>query len=124
MDLVVTVLLTAIILGLLIWVLSRSAMSRYRTTRRKTLLMLEGVVAGRTPEAAWELFVSHPIAYDEELEAIRRRCVRLQEGDEEVLPARSGLGNHIFNREGREQVACIAEDLRALIASEPYRRFF
>ncbi|WP_210395783.1 hypothetical protein [Motiliproteus sediminis] len=124
MEVLITVALAIPILALLIWVLSRSAMGGQRIDRRSALVLLEGVVSGETPQARWDLFVSYPITWDEELEAIRRRCVVLQEGDDQSPPAVGGIGGYIFNRAGRAEVAKLAEELKALIAQEPYQRDF
>ena len=124
MDILLTVLIAAPILGLLIWVLSRSAMGSRRATRQGTLVLLEGVMNGTTAQAAWDLFVGYPIGHDEALEQIRRRCLVLQEGDDTQPPAGSGIGNYIFNRAGRERLSEIIADLKTLIASEPYQRSF
>ena len=124
MDVLITVLLVIPILALLLWVLSRSAMGNRRVSRRSVLALLEGVINGTTPQPTWDLFVGYPITHDEALEQIRRRCVVLQEGDSETPPAASGIGQYIFNRAGREQVALIVDELKALIKAEPFQRSF
>lgn len=124
MDILWTALLAVPILALLVWVLSRSAMATRGATRRGTLVLLQGVISGETPQPRWDLFVGYPIAHDDELEQIRLRCLAVQEGDEETPPAAGGIGNYIFNREGRERIALIVADLQKLIDSEPYQRPF
>jgi len=124
MQILITILLVAPILALLVWVLSRSAMGSRRATRRGTLALLEGVLNGRASQQAWDLFVGYPIGHDEALEAIRRRCVVLQEGDADNPPAGEGIGDFIFNREGRERLAPIVADLKRLIDAEPFQRSF
>jgi len=124
MELLVTVLLTTIVLSCLFWALNRAQNTSYRPDRRKVENLLQRVIEGDVLQQAWDLFIGCPVLHDPELEQIRRRCMRLTEGDEEHPPYPSGIVRYIFNRKGREQVEIILQDLRQLIADEPYNKDF
>ncbi|WP_207062374.1 hypothetical protein [Motiliproteus sp. SC1-56] len=124
MELLVTFLLSLALIAGVLWVLTRSRAPAYRPTRQQVLALLDGVQDKGTSSEQWDMFVSLPIHHDPPLDAIRRRCVALSEGDAERAPARSGIGGYLFDREGRAQVAACAEALRQLIASEPAQREF
>ncbi|MCW8885438.1 MAG: hypothetical protein OQK12_09305 [Motiliproteus sp.] len=117
MELIVTIVLTALILGSLLFVLSRSTTPNYRPSRPKVADLLQKVIEGDATQQAWDLFIGYPILHDPELEEIRQRCITLSEGDEHNSPFPSGIGRFIFNRAGREKVKEIYEDLQKLIAS-------
>lgn len=112
------------LLGLLFWVLSHSKVPSYRPSRQAVLKLLVGIEAGTTSQSAWDLFISYPILHDEPLELIRRRCVALVEGDEDSGPCSGGLGEYIFDKQGRQRVTLIRTDLEKLMAQPPRSRSF
>ncbi len=124
MELLLTIFLTALVLGALVWVLSRSRLSSYRPSRPQVVRLLQQVIAGEASQQAWDLFIGYPVLHDPELEKIRRRCVMLTEGNDEHPPYPAGLGSYLFNRAGRQQVEDILQELQQLIADEPFQRDF
>lgn len=124
MELIFTVLLTSLVLGLLLWVLNRSQVPNYRPSRAKVAELLKQVLAGTAPQQAWDLFIGYPILHDPDLELIRRQCIVLTEGDAENEPYPSGLGAYLFNKAGRARVAEILEELQELIDDEPFQQDF
>ncbi len=123
-ELLITTLLTAIFLIGLLWVLSRGGAPSYRPTRQGVVRLLERVIEGDAEQFEWDLFIGYPIHADPELDEIRRRCQALNEGTEDHPAYPSGIGSYIFNREGREQVAKILDDLKDIIANEPFQKEF
>ncbi len=124
MDLVVTVILTALFLGALLWVLSRAHRPNYRPSRAQVADLLKQVIEGEASQQAWDLFIGFPEVHDPELEQIRQRCIALTEGDTERPAFPSGIGRFIFNKAGRAEVRLILDDLKTLIANEPFNKDF
>ncbi len=124
MELLATIVMTAIVLGGLLWTFSRSAATTYRPDRRKTADLLKKVIEGDALQQSWDLFIGYPILHDPELEEIRQRCIVLSEGDEEHPGYPSGIGRYIFNRAGRQEVEKILKDLEQLMAEEPFSQDF
>ncbi|ANG64478.1 hypothetical protein A8C75_19720 [Marinobacterium aestuarii] len=96
----------------------------YRPSRAEILALLQGVLEGTTTWQRWDLYVGMPMRHDPELEAIRLRCLVLQEGDDNEPAAGEGIDGYLFDRAGRERLRSIVDDLTDLIAKDPvYREF-
>lgn len=96
----------------------------YRPSRAEILALLQGVLDGSTTRQRWDLYVGMPMQHDPDLEAIRQRCLVLQEGDENEPAAGEGIDDYLFDRAGRERLRSIVDDLTDLIARDPvYREF-
>ena len=96
----------------------------WRPDRKRVLSLMQEIQQGTARREEWEMFIGIAALHDPELEAIRRRCVALHEGDDKHPPAREGLEPYLYDREARARLALIMADLEQLIASEPfYRRF-
>lgn len=124
MELIVTIVLTAVILGALLWVLSRAHRPNYRPSRPQVAELLKQVIEGDISQQAWDLFVNFPDVHDPELEQIRQRCIALSEGCEDHPAYPSGIGRFIFNKAGRAQVKVILKELQAVIDGEPFNQEF
>lgn len=121
--------IAAFVVSLLILCLTAAALHfgrspTYRPSRQEVLALLQGVLDGSTSRQRWDLFIGLPMHHDPELEEIRRRCLMLQEGDDDEAAAGEGLDGYLFDRAGRQRLGRIVDDLRTLIAKEPvYREF-
>lgn len=124
MDIVVSVVITALVLGSLIWVLARTQVPSYRPTRESVAELLRKVIHGEAAPEQWDMFIGYPILHDPDLELIRRQCIVISEGDEENRGYPSGLGDNIFNRAGREKIAEVLEEMQELIEEEPFKKDF
>ncbi len=121
---IVTVVLTALILGAMLWVLSRAHSPNYRPSRAQVADLLKQVIEGDASQQAWDLFVGFPDVHDPELETIRQRCIALSEGNEDRPAYPSGIGRFIFNKAGRSEVGVILQELQAVIDGEPFNQDF
>lgn len=124
MEILITFLFSLIVIGLLAIVVARSPRSRYRPSRADVVALLQAVINGTAQQAQWDLFIGYPMHHDPELDRIRLRCAALTQGDPDTEPMASGLGDYLFDRAGREQIAEVLKQLQELIANEPYRRDF
>jgi len=124
MEFVAAFLVTLLVLCLMAAALHFGRSPTYRPSRAEVLELLQGVLHGATTREQWDLFVGLPMHHDPELEAIRHRCLVLQEGDDEERPAGEGLDGYLFDRAGRGRLAAIIDELQRLIDKEPvYRQF-
>ncbi len=124
MEFIAAFVVTLLVLCLMALALHFGRSPMYRPSRPEVLELLQGVVEGSTSRERWDLFIGLPMHHDPELEAIRRRCLALQEGDDDEYAAGEGLDGYLFDRDGRERMARIVADLRHLIDREPiYRKF-
>lgn len=124
MEFIAAFAVTLLVLCLMAAALHFGRSPTYRPSRQDIQRLLLGVLEGSTTREQWDLFVGLPIHHDPELEAIRHRCVALQEGDDDLPAAGEGLDGYLFDRAGRERLAAIIADLKQLIAREPvYRKF-
>lgn len=124
MEIFVSVIITSLVLGSLIWVLARTQVPTYRPTRKSVSELLQKVVDGEATTHAWDMFIGYPILHDPDLELVRRQCIVISEGDEEHPGYPSGLGDNIFNRAGREKIAEVLEEMKELIEEEPFQKDF
>ncbi|MFC6671297.1 hypothetical protein [Marinobacterium aestuariivivens] len=124
MEFVAAFVVTLLVLCLMAVALHFGRSPTYRPSRTEVLDLLQGVLDGSTSRQRWDLFIGLPVHHDPELEKVRRRCLVLQEGDDEQPAAGEGLDGLLFDRAGRERLGHIVDDLRTLIAREPvYREF-
>ncbi|MCV6588026.1 MAG: hypothetical protein OIF57_03195 [Marinobacterium sp.] len=124
MEIIPIFLVTLLIIGGLGLAIFFGKPPVHRPSRQEILSLLRGVEAGTTRQEAWDLFIGYPLAYDPELEAVRQQCVVLEEGDGDIPPAGQGLGEFIYNRDGRERISQIADALEKLIKDAPVYRDF
>ncbi|WP_163833226.1 hypothetical protein [Spartinivicinus ruber] len=74
-----TILLASLITVSVVLLLLKVRTPRYRVERAKAKTLLYDIVNGRASEEDWQIFISIPIYNDEQLEAIRQRCLQLDE---------------------------------------------
>lgn len=103
-TLVLTVVIFVIVLVLLLWVRT----PRYRIERSNVVALLQLVVEGRASENDWRVFVAVPLRHDLQLEAIRERCMDIEER-EYIGPSRSG---YLFSSRGLAELQEILLDLQ------------
>ena len=124
MEFLTVFALTLIVLVGLVLLLHFGRVPSYRPSKKAVRELLVGVLDGTVRSEAWEMFLGLPIARDEALEQIRRRCLQIHEGDGEQAAAGEGIDGYLYDRAGRERVAAVLAELDRLIAAEPvYREF-
>ncbi len=124
MDFIPVFLVTLLIVGGLGLALFFGKAPVHRPSRQEILTLLRGVESGTTRREHWDMFIGYPLSYDPELDQVRQQCVILEEGDGETPPMGQGLGDYIYNREGRERIHQLADALEQMIKKEPkYREF-
>ncbi len=123
-EFLVAFLVSLLLIGGLVVALIWGRAPTWRPDRRQVLVLMQQVQAGEARRDEWEMFVGLPVLHDPELEAIRRRCVDIHEGDESHPAASDGLAPYLYDRAARERLARVQADLEQLIKNEPfYRRF-
>lgn len=104
LTLAASLLVFALVLGVLLH-LRRPL---YRINNQNVARLLRAVAAGEARHQDWLVFTAMPIRYDPALEAIRLRCLAVEEahllGDQ---------GRYLFDAQGREQLAEILRELEA-----------
>lgn len=124
MDFIPVFLVTLLIVSGLGLALFFGKAPTHRPSRQEILTLLRGVENGTTRQEHWDLFIGYPLSHDPELDLVRQQCVILDEGDGGTPPLGQGLGDYIYNREGREKIHQLADELEQLIEKEPkYREF-
>ncbi|MBV0934464.1 hypothetical protein [Marinobacterium weihaiense] len=113
-----------ILIGGLVLALTWGRAPTWRPDRRKVLTLMQQLQAGEARRDEWEMFVGLPVLHDPELEAIRRQCVAIHEGDEHHPPAADGLAPYLYDRAARQRLEAVQVELEHLIASEPFFRRF
>jgi hypothetical protein len=109
---VATVILSFLVIGVVVLILSRVRTPRYRLRRENVILLLEMVLDGRAREKDWNVFVGIPIRYDSELEDIRLRCIEIEQR-ELIGDVTAGRRRHLFTRKGLEELRALLQELRA-----------
>jgi len=71
---VITLVLLVIFLGLVYF-----KPPVYRLTAKNLIILFELALSGEATESDWDIFISVPIRYDDELEKIRLACEELTE---------------------------------------------
>lgn len=112
MNYIATLILSFIVIGVVVWVLSRVRTPRYRLRRENIIALFERILDGKATVHDWNIFVSMPIRYDPELEAVRRRCMILEE--QHFLGNSSGQrgGRYLFTEEGLKQLRAMLKELQ------------
>ena len=119
MELLPVFLVTLLVVVALVLALAFGRAPTYRPTREQIIALLEGVLDGTTDHVRWDLFIGMAIQHDEILEAARVQCVILHEGLDGQIPARPGLDGFIYDREGRERIKEILDELKQIIREAP-----
>ena len=87
----ITILLTSLIIAGIVLVLLKVRTPRYRVERAQAKTLLYDIVNGKATEEDWQVFINIPVYNDEELEAIRQRCLQLDESEFIGCSANSGF---------------------------------
>lgn len=105
---VITLFASALLFSAVVWLLMYLRRPTYRIGASNILRLLDDVAAGRAKHKDWLVFSAMPLRYDPKLEAIRLRCLEIEEahllGDDSA---------YLFEAEGRRKLAEIADELRA-----------
>lgn len=111
MNYIATLVLTFVVIGLVVWVLIRVRTPRYRVRRENIVALFERVLDGTATANDWNIFVSIPIRYDPELEAVRRRCMIIEE--QHFIGNTSGQrrGRYLFTEQGLEKLRAMLKEL-------------
>ncbi|MBR9828626.1 MAG: hypothetical protein GYB41_08295 [Oceanospirillales bacterium] len=123
-EFLIAFVVSLLLIGGLVLALAFGRAPTWRPDRRKVLDMMQRLQAGEARREEWEMFVGLPLLHDPELEAIRRRCVEIHEGDETHPPAADGLAPYLYDRAARQRLVAVQADLEQLIRDEPFFRSF
>ncbi|MBP0048608.1 hypothetical protein H9C73_07650 [Marinobacterium sp. AK62] len=123
-EFLIAFLVSLVLIGGLAVALTYGRAPAWRPERRKILALMRQLQAGDARRDEWEMFIGLPVLHDPELEAIRRQCVQIHEGDEEHPPASDGLGTYLYDRAARARLAEVQAELEQLIEKEPFYRSF
>lgn len=85
------------------------ARAPYRIGTHQVIRLLDEVLDGKASHKDWLVFTGVPIRYDPELDAIRQRCLALEEAH--LL---GDASRHLFDPEGLAQLKAIRAELLAL----------
>ncbi|MEH6577309.1 MAG: hypothetical protein V7731_09575 [Amphritea sp.] len=119
MEFVVVFAVSLVVLLVLVAVLFFSRVPSYRPSRYAVLNLLKGVATRSTSSNAWALFVGTPIFHDSELEAIRSLCFEFDEGVSDFGIPKAGVHGYLYNQQGRDYIALLADKLEKIIATAP-----
>jgi len=113
MDYLATVVLSFLIIGAVVFVLSRVRVPRYRLRRENVIELLKMTLAGSASANDWHVFASLPIRHDPELEAVRQRCLAIEEKN--FIGNSTGWrnGRRLFTAEGLQAIEQILHELEA-----------
>lgn len=81
--------------------------TRYRLTAHSTKSLLRLVLAGKATEHDWRLFSALPLRHNPSLEAIRSRCLEIE--DREYIGCAGS--RFLFTRQGLEELSIILSEL-------------
>ncbi|WP_432696771.1 hypothetical protein ACQUQP_19940 [Marinobacterium sp. YM272] len=116
--------LTLIFLLVLVFFLSFGRAPTYRPSREEVREILAGVLKRTTSVEAWDMFLGLPIVHDAELEQVRRRCIAIHEGLDGEAPAGRGMDGYLYDRDGRERIQQVLDELDRIIREAPITREF
>lgn len=123
-EFLIAFLVSLLLISALVLALSYGRAPTWRPQRRAVLALMQRLQQGQARREEWEMFIGLPVLHDPELEAIRRRCVDIHEGDETHPPAADGLAPYLYDRAARRRLAEVQAELEALIRREPFFRRF
>ncbi len=108
LTMVVTLLFTLLLFGVVLLVLAWAPPYR-RLTRQDVISLLRLVLDGRATEHDWRLFSALPLRHNPMLEAIRERCMDIEDREYRG-PNQKGL---LFTRKGLDELRDILAELEA-----------
>lgn len=112
MNFVVVLVTSVVILSVIFLLLVKLKYPAYRLRRENVQQLLQMVLNHQASESDWQVFVSLPIRYDDELEQVRQRCVVIEE--QEYL----GFRQRLFSQRGEEQLKEILIELQQRVEKE------
>jgi hypothetical protein len=84
--------------------------------------LLEMVLDGTAAAKDWHVFVGMPIRYDPELEAVRRRCLAIEENEYIGKSTDQSRHRHLFTKAGLQELRHILEELKSREREEEVTR--
>lgn len=102
-----TLLPAVLLVGVLVWLFTRVSTPRYRLQREQVIRLLELVQDERATAADWTVFTGIPLRHDPELEALRLRCLDIEERYGE--PRNSG---RLFPPAAMQELKALLEELQ------------
>ncbi|WP_036525105.1 hypothetical protein [Nitrincola sp. A-D6] len=124
MDFVIVFIVSAFFLMLIGVAMAFGRSPAYRPDRQYVLKLMKGVADRTTSEQAWDMLIGYPISHDPELEDIRRQIVDIHEGNADIPAARQGINGYIYDRESRQRLHKVIDQLEKLIEESPVIREF
>jgi len=115
MTIVVTVILAVIIAGFWFIAFRWLKTPYYRVDQKKMIATLEMVLTGQATENQWFTVFGIPSRHSLELEAIRQRCIEI----EEAHYIGRNSSPHLFSAAGLKQLELILAELRTYALDEP-----
>ena len=105
---IITLGLSFLLLGLILAVLWKVRTPYYRLQRDNVIALLTLVVEGRATDNDWNVFTAVPLRHDPLLEAIRQRCLDIEEQEYtgDATPP------YLFTAKGMAELAEILSELR------------
>ena len=80
----------------------------YQLTRQNVISLLELVLAGEASEDDWNVFSEMPIRYNDDLEAIRQKCLNISENDSEPM-----MAGRLFSERALNEISEVLTAIRA-----------
>jgi len=104
-TLTLTIVIFLLVLGTLLWVRT----PRYRIERHNVITLLEMVLTGQATENDWQVFSAVPLRHDATLNAIRERCLEIEE--HEYMESNPP---YLFSQKGLDELHNILLELKNL----------
>ncbi|WP_444883735.1 hypothetical protein [Microbulbifer sp. PSTR4-B] len=105
MTLFLTLLLSFCAFVIVIWTLMHLRTPRFRMDRASFIKGLEDAITGQASESEWRALVAIPMRHDPELEAMRLKCLEIEEHESSDHPP------YLFTEKGLEQLRHIRSRL-------------
>ena len=107
MPMQLVLVLMVFVAGVYLW-MNRKPAVEYRPAKEDILILLRKVVGGMNTELEWSTFVGVPIANDETLEGIRKKCAALEDNHENSKGMKDGF---MFNESGLTELKKLIVEL-------------
>lgn len=104
MSILLSALVISVVVGTLMWVKT----PHYQVDRTQTIRLLEWMILGQASENDWRVFCDYPIRHSDRLEAVRLRCLEIEE-THYIGDTRAG---HLLDREGLQQLRELLDELK------------
>lgn len=106
---ILTLLFSALIIISVVLILGWVRTPRYRLSRQNVIALLKLILEGRATEHDWRLFSALPLRHDPQLDAVRSRCLEIE--DREYVGGRKG--GYLFSDRGLAELRDILHELES-----------